>query len=65
MQGNLFCPESWKGRDKKMRRGTIKVPNKEELPVNFMDDFMHYAFLKLNECKENFREIKNIRLEEK
>lgn len=63
--GKTFEFESKIGRDKKMRRGTIKVPNKEELPVNFMDDFMHYAFLKLNECKENFREIKNIRLEEK
>lgn len=45
--------------------GTIKVPTKEELPEKFMDDFMHYAFLKLNKCKTDFIEIKNIRLEEK
>lgn len=45
--------------------GKIEVPTKEELPVNFMDDFMQYAFLKLNEYKRDFIEIKNIRLEEK
>lgn len=45
--------------------GTIIVPTKEELPENFMDDFMHYAFLKINECKNDFREINSIRLEEK
>lgn len=57
--GKTFKFESEKGS------GTIKVPTKEELPANFMDDFMHYAFLKLNECKRDFNEIKNIRLEEK
>lgn len=48
----------------KMGRGEITVPRKEELPEDFINDFMHYAFTELNKCRTQFRDIKGLRLEE-
>ena len=47
-----------------MGRGEISVPRKEDLPEDFINDFMHYAFTKLNICSAEFRDIKGLRLEE-
>ena len=30
---------------------TLTVPKKEDLPSDFMNDFMHYAYQKLTVCK--------------
>ena len=48
----------------KMGRGEITVPRKEELPEDFINDFMHYAFTELNKCRTQFRDINDVRLEE-
>lgn len=45
-------------------KGEIMVPRKEELPDDFINDFMHYAFGELNRCRTQFRDIQNMRLEE-
>ena len=42
----------------------IVVPKKEELPDDFINDFMHYAYIKIGKCRQNFREIKNIQIQE-
>ena len=47
-----------------MGRGEISVPRKEDLPEDFINDFMHYAFTKLNIYSAEFKEIKGLRLEE-
>lgn len=44
--------------------GEILVPSKDELPADFINVFMHYAFGELNKCYSQFRDIKYMRLEE-
>jgi len=34
---------------------TLTVPGKNDLPQDFMNSFMHYAFLKLQDCKNKPR----------
>ena len=34
-----------------LEKDTLTVPKKEDLPPNFMNDFMHYAYQKLKVCK--------------
>ncbi len=48
----------------KMGRGRLKVPDKSELPPNFMNEFMTYSFKELKNCKRDFRDIANIILRE-
>ena len=43
--GKTFLFSSTLGKD------TLSVPKKEDLPPNFMNQFMHYAFVKLGRCK--------------
>ena len=47
-----------------MGSGEISVPCKDELPDNFMNEFMRYAFTELTKCHTQFRDIQYIRLEE-
>lgn len=47
-----------------MGKGRICVPTEQELPNDFINDFMNYAYTKIRECRRNFREIQNIQLEE-
>ncbi len=47
-----------------MGRGEISVPRKEDLPEDFINDFMHYAFTKLNIYSAEFKDIKGLRIEE-
>ena len=49
--GKTFEFSSALGSDK------LTVPSKEELPVNFMDSFMHYVYLELKKCQKKFAEI--------
>lgn len=51
-------------RNRQPYSGTITVPSKNELPDNFMDDFMHYAYIKLNEWHDQFPDIRGITIEE-
>jgi len=43
--GKTFLFSSTLGKD------TLSVPKQEDLPPNFMNQFMHYAFVKLGRCK--------------
>ena len=44
---------------------TLTVPKKEDLPSDFMNDFMHYAYQKLKVCKSKPRfGLKGITIEE-
>ena len=44
---------------------TLTVPKKEDLPSDFMNDFMHYAYQKLTVCKNKPRfGLKGITIEE-
>ena len=44
---------------------TLTVPEKNDLPQDFMNSFMHYAFLKLQECKNKPRfNLNHITIEE-
>jgi len=44
---------------------TLTVPKKEDLPSDFMNDFMHYAYQKLKVCKNKPRfGLKGITIEE-
>ena len=47
-----------------MGSGEIIVPRKDELPDDFMNEFMHFAFTELTKCHTQFRDIQYIRLEE-
>ena len=47
-----------------MGKGEISVPRKDELPEDFMNDFMHYAFAELKKCKSDFADIRNVQIEE-
>lgn len=48
----------------KMGTGTIDVPTESEVGKDFMDDFMHYAYAEINNCKTQFSEIRNITIVE-
>lgn len=45
-------------------KGEINVPTESEVGKDFMDEFMHYAYEKINECKADFRDIENITIVE-
>ncbi len=47
-----------------MGSGTIHVPTESEIGKDFMDEFMQYAYKKINECKADFRDIRNITIVE-
>lgn len=47
-----------------MGSGTICVPTESEVGKDFMDEFMQYAYKKINECKADFRDIRNITIKE-
>ena len=47
-----------------MGRGTLKVPEKSELPENFMDDFMNYVFKELKICQHKFGDIRALDFKE-
>ena len=44
----------------KMGKGELKVPEENELPENFMNEFMEYSYQELQNCKRNFRDIRDI-----
>lgn len=45
------------------RKGTLFVPEKSDLPENFMNDFMNYAWKKIKNCKVKFN-INSINIRE-
>lgn len=43
---------------------TLSVPDKVELPDNFMDDFMSYVFSELKKCQNKFVDISGLEFKE-
>lgn len=48
----------------KMGRGVLSVPAETELPADFLENFLHYAYAEINLCKANFPDIREIKIEE-
>lgn len=48
----------------RMGKGTISVPAKAELPVNFLEEFLHYAYPLLNGCSSKFQDINGVAIRE-
>lgn len=56
--GKSFKFESPKGS------GVLKVPTKEELGENFIDEFLRFCCSKINRCSRKFKDIENITIRE-
>ena len=47
-----------------MGSGKLTVPKKDELPENYIDDFMRYVFVELKKCQNKFADIKALEFKE-
>ena len=47
-----------------MGSGKLEVPKKDELPENFIDDFMRYVYVELKNCQNKFADISTLEFKE-